>query len=62
MAGTREGGLKAAQKIKAKNPDFYCINGKIGGSVKNPKKGFGTRRDIARQMAERVKRNREALK
>lgn len=31
MAGTREGGLKAAAKNKASNPNFYAIIGQKGG-------------------------------
>lgn len=31
MAGTREGGLKAAKKNLERNPDFYREIGKIGG-------------------------------
>lgn len=31
MAGTREGGLKAAQKNRQWNPDFYHIIGTAGG-------------------------------
>lgn len=31
MAGTREGGLKAAIKNKAKDPDFYAKIGAKGG-------------------------------
>lgn len=41
MAGTHEGGLKAAAKNKALNPDFYRINGSKGGKAGNPAtKGF----------------------
>ena len=32
MAGTREGGLKAAQKNLANNPNFYREIGRKGGS------------------------------
>ena len=31
MAGTREGGLKAAQKNLERDPDFYRIIGRKGG-------------------------------
>jgi hypothetical protein len=62
MAGTREGGLKAAQTIRNKNPNFYCENGRIGGKAKNPKKGFGSNKDIAKEMAERIRRKREQAK
>lgn len=43
MAGTREGGLKAAQKNLANNPNFYReigrksgSNGHTGGFASNP--------------------------
>ncbi len=36
----REGGLRAAEKNRAKDPDFYVKLGKMGGSVKGLKKGF----------------------
>lgn len=32
MAGTREGGIKAAAKNKASDPDFYAKIGRKGGS------------------------------
>lgn len=32
MAGTREGGLKAAAKNKANDPNFYRDIGRIGGA------------------------------
>lgn len=32
MAGTREGGLKAARKNREYDPDFYKRIGKLGGS------------------------------
>lgn len=35
MAGTRIGGLKAAAKNKAKNPNFYKRIGAIGGRNSN---------------------------
>lgn len=47
MSGTMIGGAKAAKTNKSKNPNFYRDIGKLGGSHKNPKKGFGTRRDLA---------------
>lgn len=41
MAATREGGLKAAKKNLAKNPNFYKEIGAKGGSAKTDKpKGF----------------------
>lgn len=43
MAGTKEGGLKLAQTIRAKYGDNYWVEmGSKGGSVKNPQKGFGS--------------------
>jgi hypothetical protein len=33
MAGTRAGGLKAAAKIKASDPDFYVRIGTKGGKI-----------------------------
>lgn len=43
MAGTKAGGLKAAAKNKAKDPDFYArigakggMNGHTGGFAANP--------------------------
>lgn len=59
MAGTREGGLKAAQTIRRANPDHYRVigakggrNGTTGGFAANPglariagaKGGFKSRR------------------
>lgn len=40
MAGTKAGGLKAAQKNLAKNPNFYADIGAKGGSVKGTRGGF----------------------
>jgi general stress protein YciG len=48
MAGNREGGLKAAQKNKASNPNFYRELGRIGGSARVPK-GFALNRELARR-------------
>ena len=39
MAGSRIGGLKAAEKNKASDPDFYRRIAAIGGKAKVPK-GF----------------------
>ncbi len=48
MSATREGGLKTAARNKAKyGADYYSRIGKMGGQVKSPFKGFGTRRDLA---------------
>lgn len=47
MAGTREGGLKAAATLKAKKGnDFYVRIGRKGGRAEVVK-GFGTNRTIA---------------
>lgn len=40
MAGNRSGGLKAAQKNLASDPDFYRKIGAKGGSATPPFKGF----------------------
>lgn len=43
MAGTKEGGAKAAATNKAKYGDnFYANIGSEGGKTKSPSKGFGT--------------------
>ncbi|MFC7941645.1 hypothetical protein ACFUPZ_00140 [Microbacterium oxydans] len=48
MAGTRVGGLKAAQKILAKDPLHYSKIGTKGGRATTDKpKGFAVRPDIA---------------
>lgn len=47
MAGTREGGLKAAATLKAKKgKDFYVRIGRKGGKAEVAK-GFSTNRTIA---------------
>ena len=39
MAGTRDGGLKAAKKNKARDPEFYArIGGAKGGRISRRKK------------------------
>lgn len=47
MAGTREGGLKAAQKNLAQDPNFYAKIGKIGGS-RSTTGGFAANQELAR--------------
>lgn len=47
MAGNRIGGLKAAAKNKANNPNFYKEIGAIGGS-KSTTGGFYANRELAR--------------
>jgi len=49
MAGTVEGGRKAAITNKERfGADFYIVQGAKGGKVKNPLKGFGGNRELAR--------------
>lgn len=47
MAGTIEGGRKAAAKNLARDPDFYAKIGKIGGR-NGTTGGFATNRELAR--------------
>jgi uncharacterized protein len=47
MSGNHEGGLKAAQKIKERDPDYYKRIGSIGGKKKVPK-GFALDRERAK--------------
>ncbi|MCP9492689.1 MAG: hypothetical protein NNC23_03270 [Candidatus Nanosynbacter sp. P2B_S1_bin.0.1] len=47
MSGTKQGGLKAAQKNLANNPNFYAEIGRKGGSV-GGKKGFALNPELAR--------------
>jgi hypothetical protein len=43
MGNTKAGGLKTRQTNLAKyGADYYKEIGKLGGSVKHPKKGFGS--------------------
>lgn len=42
MAGSRDGGKKAAAKNLAKNPNFYRDIGRKGGSVKGTTGGFAS--------------------
>ena len=46
MGGTREGGLKSAETIKAEDPNYYRKLGKKGGA-KSRGGGFTGRPDIA---------------
>lgn len=49
MAGSKEGGLIAAAKNKARyGEDYYAKIGAMGGAFKNKKKGFGSNRALAR--------------
>lgn len=47
MAGTKQGGMKAAAKNLASNPNFYRDIGKIGGS-NGTTGGFYANRKLAR--------------
>lgn len=47
MAGTVEGGKKAAAKNLARNPNFYAEIGRIGGSNGNTG-GFAANPELAR--------------
>lgn len=47
MAGTVEGGKKAAAKNLANDPDFYKRIGKLGGA-KGTTGGFAANRELAR--------------
>jgi len=50
MAQTKEGIKKAVATIKAKyGEDFYKNVGRSGGIKKNPMKGFGGNRELARK-------------
>ncbi len=47
MAGTKAGGLKAAAKNKAKDPNFYAKIGKKGGE-RGHTGGFAANPELAR--------------
>ena len=47
MAGTKAGGLKAAKKNKARDPEFYARIGAIGGR-KGTTGGFAANPALAR--------------
>lgn len=49
MSGTKAGAEKAMETIRAKyGSEFFEVIGRMGGVAKNPRKGFGTHRDLAR--------------
>ena len=53
MSGTREGGLRAAEKNLAKDPLYYSKIGRRGGSVRGTPKGFAsmTREQVSKAGA-----------
>ena len=62
MAGTKAGGLKAAAKNKAKDPDFYAKIGRKGGQNGHTG-GFAANPDLARiagAKGGRISRRRKA--
>lgn len=62
MAGTKAGGLKAAAKNKAKDPNFYAKIGKKGGQNGNTG-GFAANPELARiagARGGRISRRRKA--
>ena len=62
MAGTREGGLKAAKKNLERNPEHYREIGKIGGQNGNTG-GFAANPELARiagAKGGRISRRRKA--
>lgn len=50
MSGNHETGIKARETLLKKDPDFYKKLGKLGGKVKNSRKGFGTNRELASEV------------
>lgn len=60
MAGTREGGLKAAATLKARRgSDFYVRIGRKGGKVEVPK-GFSKNKRVASLAGSKGARIRRA--
>ncbi len=62
MAGTKAGGVKAAMKNKAKDPNFYARIGALGGRNSNTG-GFAANRDLARKAGRKgglISRRRKA--
>ena len=62
MAGTKAGGLKAAAKNKAKDPDFYAKIGRKGGQ-NGRTGGFAANPELARiagAKGGRISRRRKA--
>lgn len=64
MSQTPEGAIKARQTMIDKyGKDFWKNTGSIGGKVKNPLKGFGSNRELAKlsgQKGGRISRRRAA--
>lgn len=64
MAGTKAGGLKAAAKNKAKDPDFYAKIGAKGGKLGRTG-GFAANPELARSAGAkggRISRRRKTTK
>ena len=64
MAGTREGGLKTARQVQAKDPDHYRKIGAIGGR-RGHTGGFAADPELARLAGAkggRISRRRKAIK
>lgn len=64
MAGTKAGGLKAAAKNKAKDPNFYAKIGKRGGE-RGHTGGFAANPALARiagAKGGRISRRRKTVK
>lgn len=62
MAGTKQGGLKAAAKNKAKDPNFYAKIGAKGGRL-GKTGGFAANPELARiagAKGGRISRRRKA--
>jgi len=63
-AGTRSGGLLAAKKNLARDPDFYRKIGKVGGRNSNTG-GFAANHELARIAGAKggtISRRRKAVK
>lgn len=54
MPGTKAGAAKAVLTTKAKHgEDFFKRAGKNGGKAKSPYKGFGSNKDLAREVGQK---------
>lgn len=60
MAGNKEGGIKTRDKLLSEDPDFYNKLAPRGGKVKNPKKGFGSNKELAREAGRKGGQARRA--